>query len=110
MKKCTASIIRPKKQARKKVARRLVPKIKASNVGVAFLSAQITDLEERCEAMRNGINNERQEEPRGASAVRVSANTAPASSTRGSASTPGSGRFRIVLCEGCIKEILSTRE
>ena len=65
MKKCTASIIRPKKQARKKVARRLVPKIKASNVGVAFLSAQITDLEERCEAMRNGINNERQEEPRG---------------------------------------------
>jgi hypothetical protein len=72
MKKCTASIIRPKTQARKKVARRLVPKIKASNVGAAFLSAQITDLEERCEAMRNGINNERQEETAMASAVRVS--------------------------------------
>jgi hypothetical protein len=61
MKKCTASIIRPKTQARKKVARRLPPKIKASNVGVAFLSAQITDLEERCAAMRNGINNKRPE-------------------------------------------------
>jgi ribosomal protein S15P/S13E len=61
MKKCTASIIRPKTQARKKVARRLPAKIKASNVGVAFLSAQITDLEERCEAMRNDINNKRPE-------------------------------------------------
>ena len=61
MKKCTASIIRAKTQACKKVARRLVPKIKASNVGVAFLSAQITDLEERCAAMSNGINNKRPE-------------------------------------------------
>jgi hypothetical protein len=72
MKKCTASIIRPKTQARKKVARRLPPKIKASNVGVAFLSAQITDLEERCEAMRNGINNKRPGRNREASADRVS--------------------------------------
>jgi hypothetical protein len=37
----------PKNAARKKVAHRLPAKIKASNVGVAFLSAQITDLEER---------------------------------------------------------------
>ncbi len=59
MKKCTASIIRAKTQACKKVARRLVPKIKASNVGVAFLSAQINDLEQRCAAMRRRINNER---------------------------------------------------
>ena len=59
MKKCTASIIRAKTQACKKVARRLVPKIKASNVGVAFLSAQINDLEQRCAAMRRRINHER---------------------------------------------------
>jgi hypothetical protein len=31
----------------------------ASNVGIAFLSAQITDLEQRCAAMRRRINNER---------------------------------------------------
>jgi len=72
MKKCTASIIRPKTQARKKVARRLPPKIKASNVGVAFLSAQITDLEERCEAMRNGTNNKAARKNREASAIHVS--------------------------------------
>ena len=65
MKKSAASIIRAKPQARKKVTRRLAPKIKASHVGVAFLTAQITDLEERCAAMRNGINNNGQEEPRG---------------------------------------------
>jgi len=59
MKKCTASIIRAKTQACKKVARRLVPKIKASNVGVAFLSAQINDLEQRCAAMRSRFNNKR---------------------------------------------------
>jgi hypothetical protein len=59
MKKCTASIIRAKTQACKNVARRLVPKIKASNVGFAFLSAQINDLEQRCAAMRSRINNKR---------------------------------------------------
>ena len=59
MKKSAALIIRAKPQAGKKVARRLAPKIKASHVGVAFLSAQITDLEERCAAMRNGTNNNR---------------------------------------------------
>src|SRR5437762_4125508 len=64
MKKSAASIIRAKTQAGKKVARRLAPKIKASHVGVAFLTAQITDLEERCAAMRNGINNNGQEKPR----------------------------------------------
>ena len=32
-----------------------------SDVGVAFLSAQITDLEERCAAMRRRINRERRE-------------------------------------------------
>jgi hypothetical protein len=33
----------------------------ASNVGVAFLSVQITDLEERCAAMRRRINRKRRE-------------------------------------------------
>jgi hypothetical protein len=37
----------------------LFSNLAASNVGVAFLSAQITDLEERCAAMRRRINNER---------------------------------------------------
>jgi len=50
----------------------LPPKIKASNVGVAFLSAQITDLEERCEAMRNGTNNKAARKNREASAIHVS--------------------------------------
>jgi hypothetical protein len=35
----------------------------ASNVGVAFLSAQITALEERCAAMRRRINCKRRESP-----------------------------------------------
>ncbi len=70
MKKCTASIIRAKTQACKKLARRLVPKIKASNVGVAFLSAQINDLEQRCAAMRLRFNNKRPEKTaRGAQPV-----------------------------------------
>jgi hypothetical protein len=59
VKKYAASIIRPKTKNRKKVARRLPPKIMASNVGFAFLNAQITDLEERCAATRNGTNNKR---------------------------------------------------
>ena len=37
----------------------LFSNLAASNVGVAFLSAQITDLEERCAAMRSRINSKR---------------------------------------------------
>jgi hypothetical protein len=39
----------------------LFPNLTASNVGIAFLSAQITDLEERCAAMRRRINRKRRE-------------------------------------------------
>ena len=60
-----SDLIPTKKRARKTSFASLFSNLTASNVGVAFLSAQITDLEERCAAMRNGINNNGQEEPRG---------------------------------------------
>ena len=52
-------LIPTKKRARKTSLAGLFPDLAASNVGVAFLSAQITDLEERCAAMRLRINNKR---------------------------------------------------
>jgi hypothetical protein len=48
-----------KKAGPQNVARRFVENLTASNVGIAFLSAQITDLERRCAAMRSRINNKR---------------------------------------------------
>ena len=52
-------LIATRKRARKAVLAALSPDLAASNVGVAFLSAQITDLQERCAAMRLRINNKR---------------------------------------------------
>jgi len=54
-----SDLIPTKKRARKTSLAGLFKNLKASNVGIAFLSAQITDLEERCAAMRRRINNER---------------------------------------------------
>ena len=62
MKKSAASIIPAKKRARKRWLAGLSPYLTVSNVGVAFLSAQITDLEQRCAAMLSRINNKRQKE------------------------------------------------
>jgi hypothetical protein len=53
-----------RKQARKTWLAGLSRPLTASNVGVAFLSAQITDLEERCAAMRRRINRKRRERTR----------------------------------------------
>ena len=54
-----SDLIPTKKRARKTSLAGLFPNLTASNVGVAFLSAQITDLEQRCAAMRRRISNER---------------------------------------------------
>jgi len=59
MKKCAGSIHRGR--VRKTSFASLFSNLTASNVGIAFLSAQITDLEERCAAMRRRINNKRLE-------------------------------------------------
>ncbi len=52
----TSDLIPTKKRAGKTSLARLFSNLAASNVGVAVLSAQITDLEERCAAMRLRIN------------------------------------------------------
>jgi hypothetical protein len=54
-------LIPTKKRARKTSLAGLFSNLTAPNVGIAFLSAQITDLEERCAAMRRRINNKRLE-------------------------------------------------
>ncbi len=54
-----SDLIPTKKRAGKTSLASLFSNLAASNVGVAFLSAQITDLEERCAAMRSRINNKR---------------------------------------------------
>jgi hypothetical protein len=59
MKKCAGSIHRGR--SRKTSFAGLFSNLTAPNVGIAFLSAQITDLEERCAAMRRRINNKRLE-------------------------------------------------
>ncbi len=51
-----SDLIPTKKRAGKTSLASLFSNLAASNVGVAFLSAQITDLEERCAAMRLRIN------------------------------------------------------
>ena len=63
MKKCAGSIHRGR--VRKTSFASLFSNLTASNVGIAFLSAQITDLEQRCAAMRSRINTSGHEEPRG---------------------------------------------
>jgi hypothetical protein len=60
-----SDLIPTKKRARKTSLAGLFKNLKAANVGIAFLSAQITDLEHRCAAMRSRINISGQEEPRG---------------------------------------------
>jgi len=57
-----SSLILTKKRAHKAVLAALSADLPASNVGVAFLSAQITDLEERCVAMRSCINRNGEKE------------------------------------------------
>jgi len=54
-----SDLIPTKKRACKTSLAGLFPNLTAANVGIAFLSAQITDLEERCAAMRRRINNKR---------------------------------------------------
>jgi len=54
-----SDLIPTKKRARKTSLAGLFSNLTASNVGIAFLNAQITDLEQRCAAMRRRINNER---------------------------------------------------
>jgi len=56
-----SSLIPTTKLARKTSLASLFSNLTASNIGVAFLSAQITDLEERCAAMRRRINCKRRE-------------------------------------------------
>jgi len=54
-------LILTRKRARKTWLAGLSPHLTASNAGVAFLSAQITDLEQRCAAMHSRINHKRPE-------------------------------------------------
>ena len=54
-----SKLILTTKLARKTSLAGLFKNLTTSNVGIAFLSAQITDLEQRCAAMRRRINNER---------------------------------------------------
>ena len=54
-----SDLIPTNKRARKTLLASLYSNLTASNVGFAFLSAQITDLEQRCAAMRSRINNMR---------------------------------------------------
>ena len=61
MKKCAGSIHRGR--SRKTSFAGLFSNLTAPNVGIAFLSAQITDLEERCAPMRRRINCKRREIP-----------------------------------------------
>jgi len=51
------------KRARKTWLAGLSQHLTASNVGFAFLSAQITDLERRCAAMRSRINKRPERTP-----------------------------------------------
>jgi len=62
------------KRARKTWLAGLSPYLTASNAGAAFLSAQITDLEQRCAAMRSRINHKRsrKKNAREVSATRMS--------------------------------------
>jgi len=50
-----SKLIPTNKWARKTLLASLYSNLTASNVGFAFLSAQITDLEQRCAAMRSRI-------------------------------------------------------
>ena len=54
-------LIPTRKQAGKTSLASLFPNLTVSSVGIAFLSAQITDLEHRCAAMRRRINRKRRE-------------------------------------------------
>src|SRR5438876_7136899 len=54
-------LILTRKRARKTWLAGLSPHLTASNAGVAFLSGQITDLEQRCAAMHSRINHKRPE-------------------------------------------------
>ena len=56
-----SNLIPKKTRVRKTSLAGLFSNLTASNVGIAFLSAQITDLEERCAAMRRRINSKRRE-------------------------------------------------
>ena len=56
-----SNLIPKKTRVRKTSLAGLFSNLTASNVGIAFLSAQITDLEERCAAMRRRINYKRRE-------------------------------------------------
>ena len=56
-----SKLIPTTKLGRKTSLAGLFSNLTAPNVGIAFLSAQITDLEERCAAMRRRINNKRLE-------------------------------------------------
>ena len=56
-----SDLIPTNKRARKTWLAGLSQHLTASNVGFAFLSAQITDLEQRCAAMRSRINRKRPE-------------------------------------------------
>jgi hypothetical protein len=56
-----SDLIPTKKRTRKTSLAGLFSNLTASNVGIAFLSAQITDLEQRCAAMRRRINRKRRE-------------------------------------------------
>ena len=58
-----SDLIPKKTRVRKTSLAGLFSNLTASNVGIAFLSAQITDLEERCAAMRRRINSKRRESP-----------------------------------------------
>src|SRR5947199_9776271 len=66
-------LILTRKRARKTWLAGLSPHLTASNAGVACLSAQITDLEQRCAAVHSGINHKGPERnAREASAPRMS--------------------------------------
>ena len=66
-----SDLIPKKTRVRKTSLAGLFTNLTASNVGIAFLSAQITDLEERCAAMRSRINISGQEEPAAAQPYEV---------------------------------------
>lgn len=62
MKTSATSIIPAKKRARKRWLAGLSRHLTPSNAGIAFLSAQITNLEQRCAALRRRINRKGQKE------------------------------------------------
>jgi len=67
-----SNLIPTRKRAHKTWLAGLSPDLTASQAGVAFLSAQITKLEQRCAAMRRRINRKRSERTPEASASRIS--------------------------------------